>query len=121
MMIATPSKLLAALVATAALSGCYVVPLTPGPIPAGPTAVVPVGPPQPLSFMARLYPANDLASGYGMVGAVVTNDLNGRGHFSTAIGGESLRARRPAWRARRARAWPTARATAAATSTAATP
>ena len=90
MMIATPSKLLAALVATAALSGCYVVPLTPGPIPAGPTAVVPVGPPQPLSFMARLYPANDLASGYGMVGAVVTNDLNGRGHFSTAIGGESF-------------------------------
>jgi len=90
MMFATPSKLLAALVATAALSGCYVVPLTPGPIPAGPTAVVPAGPPQPLSFMARLYPANDLASGYGMVGAVVTNDLNGRGHFSTAIGGESF-------------------------------
>ena len=90
MMIATPSKLLAALVATAALSGCYVVPLTPGPVPAGPTAVVPAGPPQPLNFMARLYPANDLASGYGMVGAVVTNDLNGRGHFSTAIGGESF-------------------------------
>lgn len=44
----------------------------------------------PLTFTARLYPANGAASAYGMVSAVVTNDLNGRGTFSTNINGESL-------------------------------
>lgn len=43
-----------------------------------------------MTFTARLYPANDAASAYGMVGAVVTNDLNGRGTFSTVINGESF-------------------------------
>ena len=47
-------------------------------------------PPVPLTFAARLYPSNDLASSYGMVTAVVTNDLNGRGTFSTNINGESF-------------------------------
>jgi hypothetical protein len=37
-----------------------------------------------------LYPSNDLASAYGMVSAVVTNDLHGRGTFSTNIHGESF-------------------------------
>lgn len=84
---------LAAAASTLALSGCYVVPLQAVPATAGPTASVPaapIAPPAPLTFAARLYPANDLASVYGMVAAVVTNDLNGRGHFSTAIGGESF-------------------------------
>jgi hypothetical protein len=52
-------------------------------------AVVPA-PPVPVTFSARLYPANDAAQAYGMVHATVTNDLNGRGHFSTSIAGESF-------------------------------
>nr|WP_295768687.1 hypothetical protein [Rhodoferax sp.] len=77
-------------IATAALTGCYVVPLDQH----HPTATVIYAPaPQvqtPVTFAARLYPANDAATGYGMVMAVVTNDLNGRGHFSTNINGESF-------------------------------
>ena len=103
--------------AGAALSGCYVVPLhhapdgTPYPyVSAAPgnygtvnvipapyaapapttTVILPVAPAGPLTFTARLYPVNDLASGFGVVGAIVTNDLNGRGSFSTNIGGESF-------------------------------
>ena len=77
----------AVLTASAAvLAGCYVVPVhQPAPaIPAAAPALVPV------TFSARLYPANDLAAGYGVVPAVVTNDLNGRGTFSTNIRGESF-------------------------------
>jgi hypothetical protein len=77
------------IVATASLSGCYVVPIQ----PASPTpTVVHMPAPQPIqtTFTARLYPANDAASDYGMVGAIVTNDMNGRGRFSTTIGGESF-------------------------------
>ena len=77
------------LVAAAALAGCYVMPLHP-PGPAVPALAIPVAPALPLTFAARLYPANDLAAAYGMVSAVVTNDLNGRGHFSTAIHGENF-------------------------------
>jgi hypothetical protein len=78
----------ASLAAAGALAGCYVMPVQP-PAPAVVTVPAPA-PAGPVTFSARLYPANDLASGYGVVGAVVTNDLNGRGHFSTAIGGESF-------------------------------
>ena len=78
----------ASLASVAALSGCYVVPIQPTTVPAGPTVVVPPAPPQPVTFSARLYPSNEIASSYGMVAAVVTSDLNGRGHFSTAIDGE---------------------------------
>ena len=79
----------ATLLAGAALAGCYVVPINPGPVPAAavPMNAVPMG---PVTFTARLYPANDLASDYGVVAAVVTNDLNGRGYFSTAINGENF-------------------------------
>jgi hypothetical protein len=77
--------------AAALLSGCYVVPVQPmhGP---GPVVYAPATPvtPVPVTFAARLYPANDMASAYGMVSAVVTNDLNGRGTFSTAINGENF-------------------------------
>jgi hypothetical protein len=79
-----------ALLAGALLAGCYVVPMAPAPSVPGPTAVVPMAPPAPITFAARLYPANDLASQYGMVTAVVNNDLNGRGYFSTNIGGEAF-------------------------------
>ena len=80
-------------VTAAALSGCYVVPIQPtpghGPVVYVPAPQLPAAP-VPVTFAARLYPANDLASSYGMVGAVVTNDLNGRGTFSTNIHGESF-------------------------------
>lgn len=78
------------------LVGCYVVPIQPSHTPhtqQGPTVYVPVAPPAapaPVTFSARLYPSNDLASGYGMVMALVTNDLNGRGTFSTNINGENF-------------------------------
>jgi hypothetical protein len=71
------------------LAGCYVVPLNnaPGYAPAPYAAPVVVS---PATFAARLYPANDAAQAYGMVSAVVTNDLHGRGTFSTSINGESF-------------------------------
>ena len=76
---------------TVSLAGCYVVPIQPGHNP-GPVVYAPAPqvPAAPVTFAARLYPANDLASAYGMVSAVVTNDLHGRGTFSTAINGESF-------------------------------
>lgn len=90
----------AAALAITALPGCYVVPMQPTPasttvvVPSGPATpapvVLPAAPQGPVTFTARLYPANEIASAYGMVAAMVTNDLNGRGHFSTAINGENF-------------------------------
>lgn len=76
----------------ATLAGCYVVPIDPrtGQAVVAPNAQVVAAPALPLTFPARLYPANDLASSYGMINATVTNDLNGRGSFSTSINGESF-------------------------------
>lgn len=82
--------LIAALGTAASLTGCYVVPINQQPNHAPATVYVPTAPQAPLTFAARLYPSNDLASSYGMVSAVVTNDLNGRGTFSTAINGENF-------------------------------
>lgn len=75
----------------ATLAGCYVVPLSQHPAhqPAAVHVHVPA-PAAPVTFSARLYPANDAATGYGMVHAVVTNDLNGRGTFNATISGESF-------------------------------
>jgi hypothetical protein len=75
--------------AAAALSGCYIVPIDQ--VPRAPATVVVAPPPAAaVTFTARLYPSNDLASPYGVIGAIVTNDLNGRGHFSTTIDGETF-------------------------------
>jgi hypothetical protein len=79
----------AAMTGALALGGCYVVPLHP---PTGTPHVAAVqapAMPSPVTFSARLYPANDMAATYGPVTAVVTNDLNGRGYFTTNIHGES--------------------------------
>ena len=84
------AQVAAAALCAAGLAGCYVVPLQPTPVAGPAPTVVPAAPPQPLTFAARLYPSNDLASSYGMVSAVVTNDLNGRGYFQTAINGENF-------------------------------
>jgi hypothetical protein len=79
--------------ASAVLTGCYVVPIHP-PGPPAPVVYVPapaqMPAPAPVTFGARLYPANDLAAAYGTVNAVVTNDLHGRGVFTTNINGESF-------------------------------
>ena len=79
-------------VLTAALAGCYVVPIDPRtgqPVatPSGAPVAAPA-PALPVSFPARLYPANELASGYGVIHATVTNDLHGRGSFNANIHGE---------------------------------
>ncbi|MDM0038992.1 hypothetical protein QTH89_21340 [Variovorax sp. J22G21] len=83
---------MAAVVAATALSGCYVVPMQPiGQVtpPAQAIAVMPAGP-VAQTFTARLYPSNAEAAPYGTVAGVVTNDMNGRGHFSAVIGGEQF-------------------------------
>lgn len=78
--------------AVATLAGCYVVPIDPrtgqpAPLPSGAPVVAPA---LPISFPVRLYPANPLASGYGVINATVTNDLHGRGSFNASINGESF-------------------------------
>jgi hypothetical protein len=80
-----------AVLGASALTGCYVVPIQPTHPPVSSSTVY-VTPAMPASttFAARLYPANDAARVYGMVGAVVTNDMNGRGTFTTNINGESF-------------------------------
>jgi hypothetical protein len=79
-----------AVLSAVALTGCYVVPIQPGHPPAPSTVYVTPAMPASTTFAARLYPANDIAKVYGMVGAVVTNDMNGRGTFTTNINGESF-------------------------------
>lgn len=91
--VAAPRRVALALglaAAVATLSGCYVVPVSqyPAHYPQATQVVVPA--PAPVTFSARLYPANDLATAYGMVNAVVTNDMHGRGSFNTTISGESF-------------------------------
>lgn len=78
----------------AGLAGCYVMPIDPrtgqpASLPSGAAVPVPA-PALPVSFPARLYPANELARGYGVINATVTNDLHGRGTFNASINGESF-------------------------------
>jgi hypothetical protein len=80
---------MAAVAAATLITGCVVAPLHPH-TPAPSVVHVPVPAPAPLTLSVRLYPANDAASAYGVVSAVVTNDLNGRGKFSTNINGENF-------------------------------
>jgi hypothetical protein len=83
------TALAAAVLGATALTGCYVVPVQPA-HPVTSTVYVTPAVPATTTFAARLYPANDVARAYGMVGAVVTNDMNGRGTFTTTINGESF-------------------------------
>ena len=95
--VARGAALAGLLAGTLSLTGCYVVPIQPpythNGSQQGSTVYIPPAPAMPaapMTFSARLYPSNDIASSYGMVMAVVTNDLNGRGTFSTNINGESF-------------------------------
>ena len=85
---------------SAALTGCYVVPMQPTPgaavqspaqaaasVGAAPAAQAPSN--APVSFNARMYPANDAAAKFGVVNGTVTNDLHGRGIFTATIRGET--------------------------------
>ena len=85
-----------------ALAGCYVVPVNPDGSAAYPVVVVP-GPAvaaqpapgvhvrsAPATLTARLYPANEAASQYGMVTGTVTNMMTGRGRFVLDYDGELL-------------------------------
>ena len=84
---------------SAALTGCYVVPMQPTPgaavqSPAQAAASVSAAPAAqannaPVSFNARMYPANDAAAKFGVVNGTVTNDLHGRGIFTATIRGET--------------------------------
>lgn len=86
----------AAVLGLAGLTGCMVVPLEPTSSTGYSTTAAPVAapvvvappPPAPVTFAVRLYPANEAAARHGVVSAVVTNDLHGKGTFNTAISGE---------------------------------
>ena len=86
-------KLLAlttAVVSTAFVTGCYVVPISQYPV-SSPPAIGTVAPaPSPVTMGARLYPANDAASAIGVLNASIVNNLDGRGVFSVNAGGEQF-------------------------------
>jgi hypothetical protein len=84
-----------AIAATAALSGCYVVPIdprTPPPVyqpgqsPAA--AQVPVN--VPMTLHAKLYPLNETAGRMGALSATVADTNNGRATFSLVYAGETM-------------------------------
>lgn len=86
-----PLALAGSAIACSLLTACYVVPVNRNPPP--PTVYVAPAvqvAPATMTFSARLYPANEMASAYGVINAVVTNDLNGRGVFTTNINGENF-------------------------------
>ena len=87
-------------VATASLSGCYVVPVS-GPdgamfyqhYPLPPVAATARAAPSgamPAVLNARLYPANDLATQTGVVTGTVTNMMTGKGRFQVSYMGQVL-------------------------------
>lgn len=104
---ATLRNKLALVALTAALSGCYIVPVrgpdgtvmydhyplppvgTPMPMP--PQAAAPVAAGQtPAVLTARLYPSNDQAAQSGVVSGTVTNMMTGKGRFQVNYMGEVL-------------------------------
>jgi len=72
----------------AALSGCYVVPISQYPAAGQPGAAGTVVPTGGIALGARLYPANDAASALGVLNASIVNQMDGRGVFSVNIAGE---------------------------------
>lgn len=90
-----------ALLASAALTGCYVVPeRTPDggviyqhyPLPPVGTVVPPaaVGRVAPATLPVRLYPSNDVATRTGVITGSVTNMMTGKGVFNVSYQGEVL-------------------------------
>ncbi|MBL8450139.1 MAG: hypothetical protein JNM32_09455 [Dechloromonas sp.] len=95
---ARPSPLLAALAASLALSGCYVVPIDARNPPhvtyssagTAESIALPAAQPQPVQLEARLYPVNDVAGRMGVLTALVSDTLNGHGRFTLNTGSETL-------------------------------
>ncbi len=94
---------LAASLAAAALSACYVVPIDPRTGQPYPTAAsreggsvtvltppAPSAPPQPGLLNVRLYPLNAQANQGGLLSAIVVDSHTGRGTFSLAYLGDTL-------------------------------
>jgi hypothetical protein len=79
-----------ALIGACAVSACYVVPIHQGNYPPPQAGAVLIAPELPINMAARLYPANEAATPYGMLTANVTNQLNGKGQFSVNVAGELL-------------------------------
>ncbi len=90
------AQLATAVASSVLLTACYVVPMQPvpgGPVQSPAAAAASVAPVNvaanaPVTFNARMYPANDLAAKYGAVQGTVTNDMHGRGIFTATIQGE---------------------------------
>jgi len=86
--------------AAAALSACYVIPLSapdggviysPYPPPSGGVAThMPPTGSMPAVLTARLYPSNDLATQTGVVTGTVTNMMTGKGRFQVSYLGQVL-------------------------------
>ena len=90
---------LCGLLASVALSGCYVVPergpdgrviYEHYPLPPAGAVVVPGAAPAPATLSVRLYPANDVATRTGIVTGSVTNMMTGKGVFNVSYLGEVL-------------------------------
>jgi hypothetical protein len=99
---------LLAVVSSALLSACYVVPMNPDGTPAWqylpPAAaatrpdlayaaavpVAPAGPPMPATYQARLYPMNERAAQSGQLVATITDLHTGRGMLTMNLDGEYL-------------------------------
>lgn len=102
-------RTLIATAVSAALSGCYVVPMgndnidrlvraveqgqgqQTQPPPATPPAATPAkAAAGPATVPARLYPVNDVANEAGMVSGTITNFMNGKARFQLTYKGELL-------------------------------
>lgn len=93
----TSQALIACSLASAAVTGCYVVPVAPDGTPMAAAAIaVPVQPapvsaaPMPRVLQARLYPSNEIATRTGMLSGTVTNMMTGKGRFQLDYQGEVL-------------------------------
>ena len=94
-----PNATLAALFASAALGGCYVLPIGPDGQPVYPYPAVvpaphgvPAAPmtPMPTVLHARLYPMNDAAAQTGVLSGTISATPGGKGHFQLNYRGEVL-------------------------------
>ena len=92
-----------ALLGTAVLSACYIVPERlpdgqviyqtypfPPPVAAVPTAPAGTGSATPATLPVRLYPSNDIATQTGVITGSVTNMMTGKGVFNVSYLGEVL-------------------------------
>jgi hypothetical protein len=94
------SATLAALFASAALGGCYVLPIGPDGQPVYPVAMhtphgatmapMPVMPPMPIVLHARLYPMNDAAAQTGVLSGTITAIPGSKGQFQLNYRGDML-------------------------------